>query len=309
MLEHNRIGIITINWNGIEDTIECVNSLLRLSENTFHIYVVDNNSDNDEAMKLIETFKAISKVTIIRNKNNDGYAEGNNVGIRRAIADGWTDYFWLVNNDAIVDPNALTELLAVAEANSHIGIVGSTIMYPDKKTVYALGGGSINMWTGIDRLYGARRRYQADHPPQRFNYISGASFFIRRNVFDALNGFDADYFLYSEEADFCLQAVKHGYRLGYAPRSFVYHKSAQSTKHLSPTYIYYFIRNKILLMHKRAHWWNRPSWLFTVFAYYGLGCCFKLVLHWRWRDISNVYEAFRDGMSQRWGNRLPIISR
>ncbi len=201
-----RVGIVTINWNGIDDTVACVESLLALTYPSFHVFIVDNGSGNDEASRLNERFTGDPRVTVIRNPRNDGYAEGNNIGIRRARSSGWDDYVWIVNNDAAVDPAALDHLIGAAGDAANVGVVGSTILYPDKRTAYALGGGTLNLWTGIDRLIGARRIWDRTTQPKRIDYVSGASFCISRAALDRLVGFDPDYFLYSEEADFCVRA-------------------------------------------------------------------------------------------------------
>lgn len=303
----DQVGIITINWNGYDDTVACVRSLLALKYEAFHVYIVDNQSVNNEADNLRDIFLHDRRVTVIHNARNDGYAGGNNVGFQRARADGWADFLWLVNNDATVDPLALTELVSVAKVAANIGVVGSTILYSDRKYIYALGGGQINMWTGIDRLFSARQPWPSSYRPTRFDYVSGASFFITAPALDILRGFDADYFLYSEEADLCLRAKKAGLALAYAPQSIVYHQSAKSTGHLSPTYIYYFLRNKFLLMHKQTPWWHWPTWILSTFFYYGLGFYFLLLRRGRVKTLTFVNQALSDGLRFRGGTRKAKI--
>jgi GT2 family glycosyltransferase len=300
-VEHPRAGIVTINWNGLNDTVACVTSLLALSYPAFHVVIVENGSQNDEASRLTERFAGDRRVTVIRNPRNDGYAEGNNVGIRNARSAGWDDCIWIVNNDATVDPAALDHLISAAHATPNVGVVSSTILYPDKRTAYALGGGTLNMWTGIDRLIGARQPWDRSRPPIRIDYVSGASFFISRAALDTLVGFDPDYFLYSEEADFCVRARRAGFALAYASRSVVIHQSAKSVGHLSATYVYYFLRNKYVLMRKQAHWYQWPTWFLTFSGYYGLGYIVLLVVRRRWSTLPIVARAIRDSIARRWG--------
>lgn len=304
-----KIGIVTINWNHFDDTVNCVMSLLALSYTHTHIYVVDNASDNDEAGKLIAKFSDQKNVTIIRCPENTGYAGGNNVGLQQAIKDGFADGIWFVNNDATVAPDSLQLIVQAAEQDPTIGAIGATILYPDQHTVYALGGGTFSAWTGIDHLRGARQPIpdQID-PSTRLQYISGAALYLTSAGITVSQGFYPAYFLYSEELDLCLRLKKSGLQLLYVPAAQVIHQSAVSTGHLSPTYVYYFLRNRLLLMHRQITPWKRPSYLLVFLGYYVLGFMILLVSNKKTSSLRYVWQAITDACRGRWGRQALLRS-
>jgi len=125
------VFIIVLNWNGKDDTLECLGSLQQLDYPNFETVVVDNGS-TDGSEDVIRS--AFPSVNFIQTGRNLGYAGGNNVGIKHALSHG-ADYVWLLNNDTTVDPNALTALVETAQADPKIAVVGSKIFYYDQPDV------------------------------------------------------------------------------------------------------------------------------------------------------------------------------
>src|SRR3989339_346256 len=117
------VYILILNWNGKEDTLECLSSLKKIDYPNYKTIVIDNGS-TDDSVKIIN--KKYPKIKIIENKKNLGYAEGNNVGIRYALKNK-ADYVLILNNDTIVDKKFLTELVKVGESNEKVGIVGPNV--------------------------------------------------------------------------------------------------------------------------------------------------------------------------------------
>lgn len=300
-MEHKQplVSIIVLNWNGLEDTISCVSSLLHQAYQNFRIYIVDNASANNEASKLSRNFSSEPRVTVIANNKNDGYAGGNNVGLRSA--DEASSYFWIVNNDTTAEIHALSALVQLAESSEHVGMVGSTILYPDKKTIYALGGGSFNAWTGVDRLSHSHAIWNSQTVQEHhLDFISGASLLLSKKAYDHTNGFDEDYFLYSEEADLAYRCLQNGFSLYYAPASIIYHQSAKTTQYWSATYIYYFLRGKLIYLQKNVPLWKRPIWIMSIIAYYGFGFIILGALKKRYTG-KFVWRAFQDAFTNKWG--------
>lgn len=298
------VAIIVLNWNGLDDTIECLDSLEKLDYPNRRIIVVDNASSGDDVQRLEQRFG--DRILIVRNQQNEGYAQGNNRGMD-AAEQFRPDFFWVLNNDLTVEPTSLSELVSYSENHPRTGIIGSFIGYWNSPNIYCLGGGTINLWTGIDRMHGAGQHRSRANVPKRFDYISGAAFFLRADVYRQLGGFDPDYFLYSEEADLSRRATRAGWRTGYAPTSIVYHKFARSTGAYSPTYVYYFLRNKLVFMKKNARWWHWLTFWPVFFGYYCLGFL------WRTRQRTGripgriVLQSLRDFLAGRLG-RQPIRS-
>lgn len=272
-----RVYIILVNWNGWQDTIECLESLLLLGYPNFRIVVCDNGSSDDSLQELrnwadcheiryAEYLRAEAEIggclavdyglTLIRNDENLGFSGGNNVGLRYAMAKGCADYFWLLNNDTVVETDALTHLVARIQQQPQVGICGSTIiLYHDRRRIQALGGGYYCRWVGLPWHFGRFIKWGKAINQTRaescMNYVEGASMFVSRQFLETVGLLCEDYFLYFEEADWAIRA-KDRFRLGYAPLSIVYHKvgasigTSSNPAKMSYTSDYFNIRNRLL---------------------------------------------------------------
>lgn len=130
------VAIITLNWNGLADTVECLTLLQSVTYPDFKVYVVDNGSDHDEAGEIERGFGGF--IGVVRNPENYGFAKGNNIGIAHALARG-ADYVLLLNNDTVVKPDFLDVLVDTAQAHN-AGIVGPKILYYNSDEISAAGG-------------------------------------------------------------------------------------------------------------------------------------------------------------------------
>src|SRR5436190_7401977 len=119
------VAVIVLNWNGRDDTLACLESLAGLNYDNFQVMVVDNGSTDGSVGAIRPRFPGVE---IIETGRNLGFAEGNNVGIRLALDRGM-DYVFLLNNDTVVDPSLLSELVAAAERCPEGGIFGAQILY------------------------------------------------------------------------------------------------------------------------------------------------------------------------------------
>ena len=139
------VVIVLLNWNGWRDTHACLGSLAGLDYPNYEVVVVDNAStDGSEA----ELRKRHPKLTLLQSGANLGFAGGNNVGLRSALAHG-AEYVWLLNNDTLVEPDALSELVGKMQREPDLGLCGSTLLYESQRgTVQALGGARYNRWLG-----------------------------------------------------------------------------------------------------------------------------------------------------------------
>jgi GT2 family glycosyltransferase len=198
------VTVVVVDWNGFHDTKSCLESLRRLDYSDVSVVLVDNGST--------EPIGEMPEVELIRSDHNRGFAGGANIGIRRAL-EGDAVYVWLLNNDTEVEPGTLSALVATAEADPRVGIVGGVL--PD-----AWGGGRIDAWTGVTK--------PATGPGDRLDYITGACMLVRRAVFEEVGLFDEAYFFYFEDADLCRRAGAAGWRLAVAPEARVTHRIGAS---------------------------------------------------------------------------------
>jgi GT2 family glycosyltransferase len=166
----SRVEIVVLNWNGWCDTLACVWSLQQLDYPDFGLTVVDNGSTDDSVQRILAHRPA---VRLLQTGVNLGFGGGCNVGVRQALGNG-AQYIWLINSDATVDRNALTELVRVAQDNSALGAVGSVLFDADQTDHIQLwGGGKINLWTG---------RSHHQRGPTSLDFVSGASLLLRREA-------------------------------------------------------------------------------------------------------------------------------
>jgi GT2 family glycosyltransferase len=249
-----KVCIVVLNWNGWEDTIECVQSLKAIHYANYEIVVVDNASTDHSVQKITEAFPDL---TILQAGANKGYAAGNNIGMRHGLRQG-ADYIWILNNDTAVAEDVLQPLVERMEKDKSIGICGSRLIYYHRRnTIQALGGGRYYKWLGVSRTIGeglrvpAGRQKTADEVEPELDFIVGASMMVSRNFVETVGLMNELYFLYYEEMDWALRGKPH-FRLGYAPESVIYHKheasvnaGAEAGQKRSRLADYYQIKNRL----------------------------------------------------------------
>lgn len=253
-----KIFLVMINWNGGEMTGSSLKSLAKAKTNGFCLetVLVDNGSADGSLEKIEKNF---SKIKIIKEKENLGFAEGNNVGIRYALANG-ADYICLLNNDTRVSPDFLIELVKAAESQTEIGIVGGKIYFEkgyefhqeeykkaDLGKVLWYAGGKID-WDNVYASHLGMNEIDKGQYDQTIEteYVNGCLMLIKKKVFASIGLLDPRYFLYFEENDFCQRAKKAGYKLYYAPRAVIWHLNAGSSGPGSDLHDYFLTRNRLL---------------------------------------------------------------
>jgi len=244
-----RVFIIVLNWNGKDDTLECLDSLQKLDYQNFEIVVVDNGSTDGSENVIRSSFPS---VRFLQTGKNLGYAGGNNVGMRFALEHG-ADYVWLLNNDTVVDSRALTSLVEIAQADPKIAFVGSKIYFYDRHNLIWCVGGT------IDLAAGGRTDHPGMHQEDKgqfekisdVGYVSGCSLLAGRAAISAIGLLPEEYFLYCEETDWNLAAQRKGYRTVMAPASHVWHKYVDAGDY-KERFIYYSFRNRIRIVGKYA---------------------------------------------------------
>lgn len=230
-------------------TLECLASLAALDYRNTQIIVVDNGSTDDSVAAIRERYP---DVILIRNERNVGFAEGNNIAIRQALADG-ADLLMLLNNDAVVAPQTLTALVEAATRNPQIGIVAPVIYsYSEPEHVWCAGA-AIDWRNGATvRLQDSVRRQPDGAAPQVVDFVSGCALCIKREVIEKIGLLDPRFFAYYEDTDWCVRAVKAGYLCAYVPSSCVWHRVSSTLTPASPQVTYYMTRNQLLFLSKHV---------------------------------------------------------
>jgi GT2 family glycosyltransferase len=200
-----------------------------------------------------------ARLILIQTGANLGFAGGNNVGLRYALQRDDYAYIWLLNNDTVIKPDALTHLVTRMQEIPDAGMCGSTLpFYQDPRKIWALGGATYNKWLAMPHCIGLLQSKEAAVDPQqverRLAYIAGASILVSRDFLRDIGLLSENYFLYFEELDWAVRS-RGRYRLAYAPKSIVYHKVAASTvmnlddKDTSVA-DYFMFRNSLLFTYK-----------------------------------------------------------
>lgn len=286
------VAVLVLNWNGWRDTRACLASVRQLAYPNVSTYLVDNGSTDGSAGRCAVEFPW---VRVIRNEDNLGFAGGNNVGIRRALADG-ADYVLLLNNDTVVEPTMLAHLVSAGEQSAGIGMVGPKIYYESDRRRIWFAGGRITAPGRIGH-YGWN---QLDHgqcdEPREVDFITGCALLIKRAVFERIGCLAPEFFLLFEETDFCARARRHGFQCWYEPRATLYHKVSASFGGFSPDYYYYFSRNYLLFQERNmvpVYGWRAKvyaaRYLASVFGYFA-------ATPWRggWGRCSAMIEGVAD---------------
>jgi GT2 family glycosyltransferase len=326
------IHIVLVNWNGHRDTLECLESLLGLTTDDFCVTVCDNGSTDGSIAALVSGLESARKslpgaeaiwvdlpserrhqasvavvargeappagarIRLVDTGENLGFAGGNNVGIRLALADPQCQFIWLLNNDTVAAPGALDALVAAMRERPDLAICGSTLLYyhqPD--LVQGLGG-----WYNLALARGGHIGHlgHADALPDRaaverdVAYVMGASLFARRTLLERTGGLSEDYFLYSEELDLARQ-LQAQEKQGWAPRSVVYHKEGgsigTSSIHRPSDSSLYYLQVNTLRFYRKFHPWLLPVAVARILRD-GLGA-------WRRKDGNAIrigWMALRD---------------
>jgi GT2 family glycosyltransferase len=214
-----RVAVVVLNWNGWPETLACLESL-RLLDVVPRVFVVDNGSIDGSADRIRGN---TPWARLVQLSSNRGFGGGMNAGIAAALHQApWIDYVWLLNNDTLTTRSTLSRMVALADSDRRIGIVGSRLVDADGSgRVQAMGGGTINRWLGTTSTYLRASSNACDH-------LVGASLLVRRSLLRQIGGFDERYFFYLEDTDLSLRAKRAGWRLAVAQDATVIHRRGAS---------------------------------------------------------------------------------
>lgn len=240
------IFTVILNTNRRDDTLACLEALHQGDYQPHTIMVLDNGS-HDGSVEAIAA--AYPQVQIIQLKENRGYAGNNNVGIAAAIEQG-ADWVYVLNEDTTQAPDCLSQMIAVAEADPQIGIIGPMVYHADEPRVIQSAGGWLDAHWQAGHL-GQNEPDVGQFPqPHLVDWISGCAILVRRAVIEQLGMLDDHFFYYWEETEWCVRAGQAGWRIVHVPQAKLWHKGVQINYQPGPNIAYYNTRNYLLLLHK-----------------------------------------------------------
>ncbi len=242
---------IVLNWNNYEDTKECIKSLKESIYNNLKIVLVDNNSQDGSVDQLEQEYINDKTTHIICNKQNYGFARGINVGIKYALHNN-ADFAFLLNNDAIVDKDCISNLVTTVSSDDRIAAAAPLIYYYNSKDV---------IWQG--RTYFSFLRTGTQSPDKskliknypkelhEVNFVGGCAVIIRCQIFEKSGLFDPVFFFYGEDVDFSLRVRHIGYKLIIVPSAKAWHKITNiAQERSSPFVMYHRAKSRLLVLRK-----------------------------------------------------------
>jgi len=246
-----KTAIVILNWNGKSLLERFMPSVLKYSEDA-DIYVADNAS-TDDSVSYIKTH--FPSVNIIQNSSNGGYAKGYNDALKHIQA----DIYCLLNSDVEVTEHWLPPILEIFNKQPQTAIVQPKIKALNRKTHFEYAGAAGGYIDKYGYPYCRGRIFntieedkgQYDDVAEIF-WASGACFFIRKDVFNTLKGFDESFFAHMEEIDLCWRAFNYGYSIKYVGASTVYHLGGGTLKNTSPKKTYLNFKNSLFTLTKNA---------------------------------------------------------
>lgn len=251
-----RVGALVVTWNRRDDALDCLGSLFRSSYPDLTVYVVDNASEDDTRDAIACTYP---QVRLIRSDQNLGFAGGNNLGMRAIMADG-LDAIFLVNDDVVVSPDAVSVLVKPL-SDPHVGVTAPKVLVHSAPDVIWSAGGTIHPSSGVatQRFYGELDSGQADEIAD-VDYAVGCAMLVRSDVIRKVGSLDTSYFMYYEEADWCRRIRAAGYRILCVPQSRVWHKVSIGDNGRNNA-AYYCSRNRLLFLRTAGATPGRIAWI------------------------------------------------
>ena len=311
-----KVYIVILTWNGLEDTLTCLDSLSHISLPngvTTQTLVIDNGSDVDPCEAIHQRF---AEVQTLRNTQNLGFAGGCNVGMRVAMAAG-ADAVLLLNNDTIVAPDFLAQLLSAQQALARPTLAAPLIYDMQQRNLVTFAGGKIDFGRGkfehrID-IQTSGFLKKPDVSPQKtsevlktsevsaHDYVTGCCMLIPRAVIERIGVLDASFFAYCEDVEYCLRARAQGIDCVLVASSHIWHNESASTRRglsagtHSPLKHYLLIRNQIWVIKKYAPRAAKLRYfglhLPLRAAYYNIG----FVLRGRWGKLRGFWRGVAHG--------------
>ncbi len=237
-----KVFLVVLYYKDQKATFELLETLKDVKKETFDLRTIIIDNYPQDPIKISPSDYKELNLRVIYNKENLGFSGGNNIGITESIKNG-ADFILILNNDTLVDPNFIEELIKVSEDNKNCGIVSPKIYfekgYEFHKDRYKKGdlgkviwyaGGSID-WGNVLGIHRGVDKVDDGSwdKTEETQLATGCCLLIKREVLEKVGGYDDKFFLYFEDADFSERTKKEGFKIFYAPKAIIWHKNAQSS--------------------------------------------------------------------------------
>lgn len=279
------LSIITVNYNGLNDTCALIDSITFNED--MEVIVIDNGSIENEASILHERYPSIR---VIRSDKNLGFAGGNNLGIKEANG----RYIYLINNDTVFkkfNPNVIVKRL---ESSPKIGMVCPKIRFAwGNNPIQFAGYTPLSPITVRNKAIGYSEEDKGQYDFSRQTpYAHGAAMMLKREVIDKVGLMPECYFLYYEELDWSMMITRAGYEIWYEPACTIYHKESQSTGQNSPLRTYFITRNRLLLVKRNFKGYKK----YLAYAYLQIIVATRDIFKYLFKGQTDLLKATLNGL-------------
>ncbi|MEO7908021.1 MAG: glycosyltransferase family 2 protein [Roseiflexaceae bacterium] len=288
---------VILNTNRRTDTLDCLQSLAQSTYKHSRIMVLDNASSDGSVAAIRSAFPAVQ---ILELTENLGYAGNNNVGIKTALEQG-ADWVLVLNEDTIVGPDCLAELLRVGESDPRIGIVGPMVYHHGEPMVIQSAGGRLGRYWESQHIAQNEADTQQFSTPHAVDWISGCAILVRRALIEQVGMLDERFFYYWEETEWCLRAKRADWQILHVPQAKLWHKGVQRDYRPKPSVAYYNTRNRLFMLQK-----HRAPLGVQVIAWAQIGRTLtSMSIRPKWRESRAHRDAMLRGtidfLRHRWG--------
>lgn len=285
----SKVAIIVLNYNNADDTINCLKNLRNLEYPNYEVIIVDNHS-NDDSVKKILNEKNDDEI-LIESQVNQGYAAGNNLGMKSASAD--VDYFCILNNDVEVANNFLNILVATMNKNPKLGITGPLVCEFDQRNIVQAAGSIVDMNFGrATELY---KGQEADSIKQNIitcDYVGGACMLISAHLVAEIGGIPDNYFLFYEENEWCAKVKAKGLEVACVTAARVWHQGSHTINKIGGLSEYFMYRNLVIFINRNGSFKNK-----LIFYPYFFAFCLKALF--TKKNGKRFFGYFIDGILDR----------
>jgi GT2 family glycosyltransferase len=288
------VYVVTVNWNRVADTLDCLSSIYNSTYSNLRVLVVDNGSSDGSPEKITQGFPMVEQII---NPENLGFARGYNIGMKHAVDSG-AEYVFIINNDATVAPDAITHL--VQSSSPKNGILAPLVKYAEHPNMIWSSGGLTRSWTleKHDPLYEKQDTGDWDHTLSR-DFVTGCAMLLPSTTLTNVGYFDENFHMYYEDMDLCRRVRNAGLEIFVIPSAKVWHKIARSSGGLdTPNERYWMARSSVRFFRKHAESIQKPVIIFWR-SLSALRTSIRLLTNNRSDALKAYWSGLRDGLREK----------
>ena len=282
--------IVIVNYHGFEDCVDCVTSIVENDPISPHIVLIDNSQPNENRLEELKTIH--SNITILYSDENLGFGRANNLGITWANEHLNYKYLLLLNNDTLVEKNALSRMIQCFSEDSSIGLVTCKTMFATNPEIVWYGGGSVDYSHGWPVLvdYKSLATENGANRSKFVTFVAGCVILFSKEALQSLDGFDERMFMYVEDLELSVRAKRKNIRMWYTAEATILHRvqgsRVKEDQHLgihpkNPNVAFHFYHKKLnqwiafnslltgkeLRRFRRNYWYNFTKTLVRLFVF------------------------------------------